>query len=258
MLCIMLRIQFLIRGGLWILAALAMFKLIYHSQQTYVLYSLWVIISLCVFFLVIFWIRGFKNFGIRRTLFTFNNMKSCSEYDFVYNKKSKKLRKWQIEARRKEEDAREAYKLEGNHRPSVYDIVPSDRARRYVDIMATRPGVKKREALVEAGYSPLSPSSSIDNLRGVKVAKRNMELQREDLRERAGFTITDVAERLKRRATSGKVCPSTQTDNDKVLISILGYNTPQEVNINQKSLFMEFKDLSADDLREIVRRGSGE
>jgi hypothetical protein len=137
--------------------------------------------------------------------------------------------------------------------------VPSDRAKRYATIRYGNPGMSKKDCAVAAGYSPKTSTQYVDKSKGVRAAIATVEQQRELIRSSAGFTLEDIAKRVKGRATNDDVPFGVQTDNDKILISILGYNAPEEININQKALFMEFKDLSAVELRGLLGRyGEGE
>jgi hypothetical protein len=132
--------------------------------------------------------------------------------------------------------------------------VPSDRAVEYAKMRYGNPGMSKRKCALSAGYSMGTKVENIEDTKGYRLAVLSIEQQRDKIRNESGFTLEDIAKRLKTRATDKEVSPGVQTDNDKLLISLFGYNAPEEITINQKSLFMEFKDLSASELRGILGR----
>jgi hypothetical protein len=132
--------------------------------------------------------------------------------------------------------------------------VPSDKAIKYATLKYSNPEMSKAKRAVAAGYSPKTSTQYVDKSKGVRCAIATIEQQRESIRNSSGFTLGDIAERVKSRATNNEVPFGVQTDNDKILISMLGYNAPEEININQKALFMEFKDLSAVELRGLLGR----
>jgi len=108
-------------------------------------------------------------------------------------------------------------------------------------------GKTKQDARIDAGYSP--KSGSIDANPVIKYATLLVEEQRKKMaEEEPGFSFHDVARRLKDRAMNPKVSPTVQTDNDKVLVSMFGYNAPQKVEVNKTSLIAELGILSKDDL----------
>lgn len=106
----------------------------------------------------------------------------------------------------------------------------------------------KRDALVAAGYSPNTSSSRIENSKGVQRAMMTLEKQRELIQQREGFTFEDMAQRLKTRAIDSNVSAGVQTDNDKLLSKILGYEAPTVVKTQSLGLMLEFSDLSGADL----------
>lgn len=119
-------------------------------------------------------------------------------------------------------------------------------------------GKSKCKAALDAGYSRNSHTSDLDKRPAAGVAIRQVQAEREALMQKEGFTIKDLAERVKKRATDPKVPAATQTDNDKVLIGILGYNAPAKIDIKTTSLIADLGVLSGEDLEELRNSLAGE
>jgi hypothetical protein len=123
------------------------------------------------------------------------------------------------------------------------------RARTYV-INHELKGMTKKDAAADAGYAPSSSTSEIDKSVLVRVAKMEICEQRDFIMKNMqcqGFSFFEVAERIKNRAKSSK-SEAIQTDNEKLLISMLGYNAPQKIEVKSLSLIADLGGLSADDL----------
>ncbi len=125
----------------------------------------------------------------------------------------------------------------------------TEKAMAYANLVKS--GVSKSQAVEQAGYSPTAGSGAIERIPAVKNAMQTVDQQRERLQQHPDFSFHGIAHRLKNRATNKKVNAKVQTDNDKALISIMGYNAPAQVNVRSTGLLLEFSDLSAADLVSI-------
>ena len=129
------------------------------------------------------------------------------------------------------------------------------KADKYVAALQT--GVSKVEAKRIAGYSENSATGAIDRLPRVRKGLATIEQQRETLSQLPEYSFTGVAKRLVKRAKSASVSDRVQTDNDKALSTLMGYNAPTQMNVKSVGLMMEFKDLSAADLAAIQESFQG-
>lgn len=125
---------------------------------------------------------------------------------------------------------------------------PTPQQMEYAVHRSMFPDRPAREAAEVAGYSPGTPTTHIDNSAGVKRAMQTVEKQRELMQQKPGFSFTDVAERVKKRAENEMVPPGVQTDNDKVLNKMMGYDAPTVIHQKSMGLMLEFNNLSGADL----------
>jgi hypothetical protein len=136
---------------------------------------------------------------------------------------------------------------------------PPKKALAYAQNVAL--GMSKEQARDAAGYSSNSHTYDIETKKAVKYAIASVEKQREDLQTDPDFSFEGVAKRLVTRAKDKKVSPGVQTDNDKVLVSIMGFNAPTQVHTKSLGLIMEFSDLSGANLgalKDVLLTGKDE
>lgn len=129
-------------------------------------------------------------------------------------------------------------------------VKPLTKSEKYLSLLQT-PGMTKKEARDLAGFSPKSGTSSIDRLPSVRKGLASLEKQREYLSQKADYSFTGVAERFVKRAKSKAVSDRVQTDNDKALCGIMGFNAPATVNVKSVGLIMELSDVNKSDLEAL-------
>jgi hypothetical protein len=114
-------------------------------------------------------------------------------------------------------------------------------------------GVDKEEAKTAAGFPETALVPNIDRHAATKLARKSVAEQRELIQKHMpGFSFTDMVNRIVGRATDEAVDPRVQTQNDKLLSEVMGFNSPKEVNVNTTSLIMEFSQLSGTDIEAIL------
>jgi hypothetical protein len=116
-----------------------------------------------------------------------------------------------------------------------------------------------KEAKKLAGFSENYHTGKLEASKAYKRAIKSIEEEREELRHKAGFRLSDVATRAKEIATAKVVteegqkeyaeCARDRLAADKQLISLLNYEPTKQVQVSHKGLFLEFTGLSSDDLR---------
>lgn len=134
----------------------------------------------------------------------------------------------------------------GGYRPGSGRPRTSPRVQAYAAGVAT--GLTKTAARARAGYSPACSTGKLDRLPGVRRELETIEQQRDTLQQSPQLSFRGIAKRLVSRATSPRVTPKIQTDNDKTLISMMGYNAPTQVSVRSIGMLIELADLSAADL----------
>lgn len=138
---------------------------------------------------------------------------------------------------------------------------PSERAIAYAEYRAIHPDEDKQDARDAAGYSPNFHVTDLEAQPSVQRAIATVEARREELRQREGYSFDDVAKRLVDRAKDKDVSAGVQTDNDKLLSNIMGYNAPTVVHQQSLGLMLEFTDMTPADiaaLRQGLLGGNGD
>jgi hypothetical protein len=138
---------------------------------------------------------------------------------------------------------------------------PSERAIAYAEYRAIHPDEDKQDARDAAGYSPNFHVTDLEAQPSVQRAIATVEARREELRQREGYSFEDVARRLVTRAEDPDVSAGVQTDNDKLLSNIMGYNAPTVVHQQSLGLMLEFTDMTPADiaaLRQGLLGGGGD
>ena len=138
---------------------------------------------------------------------------------------------------------------------------PSERAIAYAEYRAIHPDKDKQDARDAAGYSPNFHVTDLEAQPSVQRAIATVEARREELRQREGYSFEDVARRLVTRAEDPDVSAGVQTDNDKLLSGIMGYNAPTVVHQQSLGLMLEFTDMTPADiaaLRQGLLGGGGD
>jgi hypothetical protein len=125
---------------------------------------------------------------------------------------------------------------------------PSERAMMYAEYRVAHPDENKTAARDAAGYSQNSDPTNLEKRPTVRKAMATVEAQREELRAAPGAMLEDVVTRLVTRATDPDVSAGTQTDNDKLLSNVLGYNAPTVVHQQRLGLMLEFTDMTPADI----------
>jgi hypothetical protein len=135
-------------------------------------------------------------------------------------------------------------RVAASKKPVRKPALRSKKAGIYAQAIAS--GKSQTEAKQIAGYSLKSHGTK--DIPAVREALLTVEQQREKMQQMPGISLPDITNRLYKRATNTKVTPGVQTDNDKVLINILGYNAPTKTEIKTTGLLLEFADLTSSDL----------
>ena len=138
---------------------------------------------------------------------------------------------------------------------------PSERAIAYAEYRAIHPDEDKQDARDAAGYSPNFHVTDLEAQPSVQRAIATVEARREELRQKEGYSFEDVARRLVTRAEDPDVSAGVQTDNDKLLSNIMGYNAPTVVHQQSLGLMLEFTDMTPADiaaLRQGLLGGGGD
>ena len=113
-------------------------------------------------------------------------------------------------------------------------------------------GVRKREAMIQAGYSPKSCTSTIDKISIVKSLTRSIEQQREHLQTLAGYTLTDSANFNHTIRASKQEDTGNRLKADKALRDVLGYNAPTKQVVESRSLIIEMSEMSISQIRQLL------
>ena len=126
--------------------------------------------------------------------------------------------------------------------------VPTPQQLQYATHRLMFPDRPASEARDVAGYSENTPTTRIEQGAGVQLAMQTVEKQRELMQQKPGFAFCDVAQRVKNRAEDPLVAPGVQTDNEKVLNKMMGYDAPTVIHQKNMGLMLEFTNLTGADL----------
>lgn len=130
--------------------------------------------------------------------------------------------------------------------------VNSGSPARYADLIAK--GEKKSVAAAAAGYAR---TQRPERLLPVRKALESIATQRERMQGTSGLRLSDSARWYGRASNDKEAELSPRVSARRALDSLLGYDAPKQVQVESRSLLIEFRDLGSDDLRVLREYVSG-
>jgi hypothetical protein len=131
---------------------------------------------------------------------------------------------------------------------------PSEMVKAYAERRAAMPNEFKKDSAVAVGYSPNTSPTYIEATKGFRYAMMSVDRQREAIGQEEELSFEGVARRVVARAKDPMVTPGVQTDNDKLLIGMMGYSAPTVAINKNATLVLEFNDLSSADI-DVLKAG---
>jgi hypothetical protein len=128
------------------------------------------------------------------------------------------------------------------------ELEQTEKQKKYAKFRIANPDKPKKAARDYAGYSEGTSVTAVESKTGTKYAMASVERQRETLQTDPDYSFEGVARRLVTRAKDEDVPAGVQTDNDKVLVGMMGYSAPTQVHTKSLGLMLEFNDLTGADL----------
>lgn len=134
---------------------------------------------------------------------------------------------------------------------------------RYAIMRCAHPGKSKRWAARAAGYSPKSPTATIESIHAVQAATQSVAQYREHLQQCPDASLGAMVAQLIGvvQATEKRTDPDTgkvsteyvASPKDRVAAirqasAMLGYDAPTQVQAEVRGLLVEFAGLTSDDL----------
>lgn len=128
------------------------------------------------------------------------------------------------------------------------DLSKIPKSTRMAAILASDPTKTKKQACIDAGYSPNTDPKAIENTLAFRLAKKTIDQQRKALQSEQGYSFVDSAIFYKDIASNAKEETADRIRARKALDTIQGYEAPKEQNVNIRGLLVELKDVSTQDL----------
>jgi len=138
------------------------------------------------------------------------------------------------------------------------EAAKTPRPLRYAALRQTKPELTKQEAAIQAGFSPRTPTSTIEKTDIYKLAALTIDQQRQELAKDPAMGYAGTAIMVHDIASDQQVDPTARISAARLYVGMQGYEAPKQMEVRQTGLFLELSGLTGDDLRTIQGAFNGE